>query len=679
MKKILLSLFAFMLSASAMNAQVLQQYGQVFQQNTEKKAPAKIGEGLEKDQKYVGNYGATSPYTMVGMPSIPGDLKAGTMISADKLKEFAGCKIVGMRFALGQEIGKTTAFLQETDDPNSETGIMGGSDDKATATLKYTDAIEIDQQQGGISAMNWNMVMFDKPYVIPADPKNIIAGFTYTQKSGSDDNASYPLLVGATTDGVTSFCLYGKLDKNTEGNVWAPLALNSSNGSQVAVTLCLQIIVQKDGGFPQDVVLVGVAANNFVKSNGKTNIMWAATNKGSEELEKYSFAVSVDGNELPDVLTPEEALGQEGLVFNADVQMPELTIGEHTLGIKVKSMNGGEPTGNLDDDYAETKFMAYQDARAHQYNLVEHFTSQYCTFCPYGYEILRTLQSSRNDIAWVAIHGDMSQTQTDEYTLEGHEGDYITSISSTGFPSANFNRYYLNDSQVNSYGSLALGLGYSQTEEAANMFSQVIDMANTDQPAFVRLDAESEFSAKDGKLTLTLKGTGVKGAAQLLKDNVITVYLTESGLSGRQLNNGRWIKNFEHDNVLRDIFTEPWGDEIVWNGDNFECVYDVDVPAECNMENLRVVAFISNPFAYVSEDGKQLLAADDITKLGVNQCVALDLKDGTTNSIANTVAPAENNTVVARYSIDGSKILAPAKGVNIVKMADGTARKVVIK
>lgn len=678
MKKILLSLFAFMLSASAMNAQVLQQGDQVFQQNTEKKAPARIGEGLNKNQKYVGNNGATSPYTMVGMPTIPGDLKAGTMVSADKLKEFAGCKVVGMRFALGQEIGKTTAFLQETT-IDTEKGILSGSEDKASATLKYTDAIEIDQNKGTISNMNWNMVTFDKPYVIPENPndiKDLIAGFTYTQKS---DSKHLPLLVGATTDDVTSFLLYGQLDEDDDNSVWAPLVLPLQDGSKLSVTLCAQLIVEKDGGFPQDVVLVGVATNNFLKSNGTNNIMWAAYNKGSEDLEKYSFAVSVDGNELPGEITPDKALTQEGFVFNANVDMPELTVGEHTLGIKVKSMNGGEPTGNLDDDYAETKFLAYKDARAHQYNLVEHFTSQYCTYCPYGYEILRALQKSREDIAWVAIHGDMSQTQTDEYTLEDGSATYIASLSSTGYPSANFNRYYLNDSQVNSYGSLALGLGYNQTEQAAEMFSQIIDMANTDQPAFVRLDVESEFTAKDGKLTLTVKGKGVDGAADLLKNNVLTIYLTESGLQGRQLNNGRWIKTFDHDNVLRAIFTEPWGDNIVWNGNNFEATYDVDVPSECNMENLRVVAFISNPFASVSEDHKSLIAADDITKLGVNQCVALDLVDGTTNSIANTVAPAESNTVVARYSIDGSKIVAPAKGVNIVKMADGTARKVVIK
>ena len=33
---------------------------------------------------------------------------------------------------------------------------------------------------------------------------------------------------------------------------------------------------------------------------------------------------------------------------------------------------------------------------------------------------------------------------------------------------------------------------------------------------------------------------------------------------------------------------------------------------------------------------------------------------------------------VARYSVDGSRISAPVKGINIIKMSDGTTRKVMI-
>jgi hypothetical protein len=34
---------------------------------------------------------------------------------------------------------------------------------------------------------------------------------------------------------------------------------------------------------------------------------------------------------------------------------------------------------------------------------------------------------------------------------------------------------------------------------------------------------------------------------------------------------------------------------------------------------------------------------------------------------------------VARYTLDGKQLTAPAKGVNIVRLSDGSIRKVIVK
>ena len=39
----------------------------------------------------------------------------------------------------------------------------------------------------------------------------------------------------------------------------------------------------------------------------------------------------------------------------------------------------------------------------------------------------------------------------------------------------------------------------------------------------------------------------------------------------------------------------------------------------------------------------------------------------------------ESNEVKARYTLDGRKMSAPHKGLNIMKMSDGTIRKVMVK
>lgn len=55
------------------------------------------------------------------------------------------------------------------------------------------------------------------------------------------------------------------------------------------------------------------------------------------------------------------------------------------------------------------------------------------------------------------------------------------------------------------------------------------------------------------------------------------------------------------------------------------------------------------------------------------------IPDGTVG-IVHPVVPTDGNvTEVERYSMDGVKLLAPRRGVNIVKMSDGTVRKVFVK
>lgn len=43
------------------------------------------------------------------------------------------------------------------------------------------------------------------------------------------------------------------------------------------------------------------------------------------------------------------------------------------------------------------------------------------------------------------------------------------------------------------------------------------------------------------------------------------------------------------------------------------------------------------------------------------------------------VTTGSEATVVARYNVNGVQIAAPVKGINIVKMSDGTTRKVLVK
>lgn len=88
------------------------------------------------------------------------------------------------------------------------------------------------------------------------------------------------------------------------------------------------------------------------------------------------------------------------------------------------------------------------------------------------------------------------------------------------------------------------------------------------------------------------------------------------------------------------------------------------------------MAFVSLPFL-IEYNGK-LYKNGDLNNVWVNQCQFLQIAEGASTAIKG-VETSENATVVARYAADGSQISAPVKGINILKMSDGTTRKVVVK
>ena len=44
----------------------------------------------------------------------------------------------------------------------------------------------------------------------------------------------------------------------------------------------------------------------------------------------------------------------------------------------------------------------------------------------------------------------------------------------------------------------------------------------------------------------------------------------------------------------------------------------------------------------------------------------------------NATAASTDATEVARYAVNGTRIYVPARGINLVKMSDGTTRKVMV-
>lgn len=687
MNRILLSLCALMLSASAANAQqLLSSSVQVSKRNVvtantgniqlrDLTAPVQVKankslapQKLNANQKSVGLDGSGSMVTAVGVPDIvaQGRIVKGAynLMDASLLARFAGGKIVGMRYLIGAELGSSAKVQLYNCDKEGKPELF--AEKEAAQKVSTYDSKNKKYNE------EWNEVYFDKALNVSDVVTGLFVGYTYKQKTtksgGQFTEACYPLAAG---QGSGTVAVYGDLGKGT-----AFYGLNTGG-----LVLCIQVIVEKEGGFADDLGMVGVATNPMLRPTDKLPLQFYVKNYGSSECKAASFDITIDKNVVANVAIPEGAtIGGETTGFNATLNLSELDIenGTHLLGVQVKTVNGEAASGYTDDDVAATQFRTYTETASRQYNLLEHFTSSTCTYCPLGYDMLRALQKQRDDVAWVAIHGTMDENKPDPYEI-ADATKTIMAYSISGFPQANLNRF-----PINNGGSLAVTIATDDPEGMATSIGNVFDQIDEIVPSQVRLDIETNFNRlnaiSDGTLKITIKGTGVKGAGKILEDAVLGLYITENGLVSGQLNQGKWITKYNHENVLRVIGTEnPWGDAITWDGDNFEKTYEVSISAdyfENSNNTFNAVAFVSLPYMF-EIDGKRYVNGDKYN-VWVNQCQFLQIPEGTGTAIKG-VETSENATVVARYAADGSQISAPVKGINILKMSDGTTRKVVVK
>lgn len=66
-------------------------------------------------------------------------------------------------------------------------------------------------------------------------------------------------------------------------------------------------------------------------------------------------------------------------------------------------------------------------------------------------------------------------------------------------------------------------------------------------------------------------------------------------------------------------------------------------------------------------------------KLWVTNTETAAVKDATTTGIENVAGSSADVKEVARYSADGSRLTSPKKGLNIIKLSDGSIVKEIVK
>jgi hypothetical protein len=211
--------------------------------------------------------------------------------------------------------------------------------------------------------------------------------------------------------------------------------------------------------------------------------------------------------------------------------------------------------------------------------LLEDFTGIHCGYCPDGHAIMEAIDAANpGKVSLVGIHaGPFATPNTGEPDFRTPDGNALDAyLNPSGYPSGMVNRHYFD-------GDQELGRG-AWTDDVAQMLAL---------PSPVNLGVESSFDSNTGVLTVHVQ---LYYTADSPGDNDrIAVLVTEDHLYGWQTDYGNGDNpNYDHKHVLRDYITDIWGEEVATTtaGTTVDRTYTLTVPAEWNMANCNVTAFV---------------------------------------------------------------------------------------
>lgn len=641
MKKFLLSAFAMLLAltAGAQNFTVEKSPNPLGVQAPAFgafKAPAKAN--LAANQRLVGYFNTDDCDTYLGVTGITGNNKVAMVLTADDLAPYYGKKIAGVRFNLGEGETANGVFVENlkiADGQITEATSLVSSDESVTSTA------------GAKNTGEWHEVMFDQKVELNSSFEGLFVGYNYKQKSNN-----YPIGVSSKVEGP--FYIYANIPASKGGNGEDWYQINSGGYG-----LSIQLIVEGDFA-PNTVRPLEFGEFTVVKGKSK-NVAVSLWNIGSK-LTSIDYTIALDG----------KAGAEQHLDFGKDfglggthsVEIPFAAaseIGKSTVTLTITKVNG-EKNACVKNSATGTLYTVEKEFVKR--SVAEQFTGTGCGNCPSGHVAMHNMHNLYGDqFIGIALH---QFNQSDPMYNASYD------LGFTGAPQCMVNR---------SSGVLA---PYEQMPEVLK--------ASLNEIALAEVTVAGTFADEDTKVNATASVESLVAG-----DYDIAFMLTADGLTGKTSSWKQHNYFCKGGGRYNSQASMPDDLKFLWNkgSEYYETYNDVLIASSYVSSNNKATlpTLVANGTVSSEYTLKMptKVALKKALKLNQVYVVAL-LLDKKTGAIVNAgrarvtgstgiedVTTGTEATVVARYNVNGVQIAAPVKGINIVKMSDGTTRKVLVK
>lgn len=496
--------------------------------------------------------------------------------------------------------------------------------------------------QGAISKTDlkkgWNLVALDTPYNIPAKlDDGLYIGFSFHQKSSSTGFAV-----------VTSDHSEGGFYLKEQDGEWEDMSLKG--------VLSVEALAYGDKLPKVNLSLKEITVQPiYAISNGKLKVQATVKNLATMTISGFKFRCSVDGYDGTYDIAQECSLGyQDEQIYSFVVDNPNVGTPDNvarTINIQIADINEGEDENTSDNTLSAQFEVIAQDFTRNV--LIEEFTTEKCPNCPRMASYIKTLLGNEDYAERVNVITRHAGYYTDWLTATCDD-DYLwfyNAGGSTYAPAVMFDRTVMDEGTTPVY-----------CPSSQDQFNTMVDYA-LEKPAYVSLKLSvTPDESNPYLLHVNVKGSRSKADITSLPARINVVALEDDITAQNQAGaSGSYI----HEHVNRG-FNSTWGDEIEWNGDDYDYSTDITIKNDCKVENMQVVAYISN------------YDSDDATNCQVANSARSEYKDWITTGIEGIKTSNTNTSATHYYDLSGKLLSGKPAGKGVYVMKQGNITKKIV-
>ena len=493
-----------------------------------------------------------------------------------------------------------------------------------------------------------NAVALDAPQAIPA--AGCYVGYSFTCST------AYPIAYDETVQTPGSYFL------QFNAGSWADYA------SQFGASP-LKIHVSNVTLADNDLALMGIEKKATLPNSPFTAVA-TLNSSGGKSVESIDYTITVNGkseSKHADLETPiASGFNKPGTVVIEGTSPEE--IGDYDVSVTIDKVNGGE---NAQTATAQATFKNLTKL-VQRYTVVEEYTGTGCPWCTRGWAGMEMLKHTYDNFIGIAFH---KFNTTDPMYLANYP-----LLGLTGAPGCVMDRKTSFDPYFGSGRGEDIKADFVYYNALAPEVDVTLVAAYNEDSTSVDFKASTEFLVKPNKVSFVyvLTADGLSGTT--------TAWRQANNYAGYDQGGLAYLDDFCKGGKYGETYVYLTFDDVMI-GSSYNTSMVNQGQSVQGSSRLKEGSVYPSEYTIAMPTKATLKAAIDKDKVYAVVLVVDDATGEILNAAKTKVVGEETGIKATHiqsaadsfYTIDGRRLTAPQRGVNIVRNADGSTRKVVVE